>query len=34
MTLTVDGPVAPELLDRAAGAIGATAASTVDLTVE
>jgi D-3-phosphoglycerate dehydrogenase len=34
MTLTVDGPVAPDLLDRAAGAIGATAASTVDLTVE
>ena len=34
MTLTVDGPVAPDLLDRAASAIGATAASTVDLTVE
>jgi len=26
--------VAPELLDRAAASIGATAASTVDLTVE
>ena len=33
MTLTVDTPVAPELLARAADAIGATAASTVDLTV-
>jgi D-3-phosphoglycerate dehydrogenase len=34
MTLTVDGPVAPDLLDRAAVAIGATAASTVDLTLD
>jgi len=34
MTLTVDGSVAPELLDRAAAAVGATAASTVDLTVD
>jgi D-3-phosphoglycerate dehydrogenase / 2-oxoglutarate reductase len=34
MTLTVDGTVAPELLAAAAGAIGATAASTVDLTEE
>ena len=33
MTLTVDTAVAPELLGRAADAIGATAASTVDLTV-
>jgi D-3-phosphoglycerate dehydrogenase / 2-oxoglutarate reductase len=33
MTLTVDTPVAPDLLSRAADAIGATAASTVDLTV-
>jgi D-3-phosphoglycerate dehydrogenase len=33
MTLTVDTPVAPDLLARAADAIGATAASTVDLTV-
>jgi D-3-phosphoglycerate dehydrogenase len=33
MTLTVDTPVAPDLLTRAADAIGATAASTVDLTV-
>jgi D-3-phosphoglycerate dehydrogenase len=32
MTLTVDSPVAPELLERAAGSIGAAAASTVDLT--
>ena len=32
MTLTVDTPVAPELLDRAASAIGATAAASVDLT--
>jgi len=32
MTLTVDNPVAPELLTQAADAIGATAASTVDLT--
>src|SRR5688572_9932031 len=34
MTLTVDGTVAPDLLDRAASAIGATAASTVDLTLD
>jgi D-3-phosphoglycerate dehydrogenase len=33
MTLTVDGPVTPDLLARAADAIGATAASTVDLSV-
>jgi D-3-phosphoglycerate dehydrogenase len=33
MTLTVDTPVAPDLLARAADAIGATAASTVDLSV-
>jgi D-3-phosphoglycerate dehydrogenase len=33
MTLTVDTAVAPDLLSRAADAIGATAASTVDLTV-
>ncbi len=32
MTLTVDSAVAPELLGRAAEAVGATAASTVDLT--
>jgi D-3-phosphoglycerate dehydrogenase len=32
MTLTVDTPVASDLLDRAAEAIGATAASSVDLT--
>jgi D-3-phosphoglycerate dehydrogenase len=32
MTLTVDTPLAPELLDRAASAIGAAAASAVDLT--
>lgn len=32
MTLTVDTPVSAELLDRAASAIGATAASAVDLT--
>ena len=32
MTLIVDTPVAPELLARAADAVGATAASTVDLT--
>jgi D-3-phosphoglycerate dehydrogenase len=32
MTLTVDTPVAPELLASAADAIGATAASAVDLT--
>ncbi len=32
MTLTVDNPVAPELLTKAAEAIGAGAASTVDLT--
>jgi D-3-phosphoglycerate dehydrogenase / 2-oxoglutarate reductase len=31
MTLTVDNPVTPELLTKAAEAIGATAASTVDL---
>jgi D-3-phosphoglycerate dehydrogenase len=34
MTLTVDGSVSVEILDRAAASIGATAASTVDLTVE
>jgi D-3-phosphoglycerate dehydrogenase len=34
MTLTVDSPVAPELLANAAEAIGATAASTVDLCAE
>jgi D-3-phosphoglycerate dehydrogenase len=34
MTLTVDGSVAAELLDRAAASIGSTAASTVDLTVD
>jgi D-3-phosphoglycerate dehydrogenase len=33
MTLTVDNDVEPELLARAAAAIGATAASTVNLTV-
>jgi D-3-phosphoglycerate dehydrogenase len=32
MTLIVYTPVAPELLARAADAVGATAASTVDLT--
>jgi len=32
MTLTVDSPVAADLLAKAAEAIGATAASTVDLT--
>ena len=32
MTLTVDTPVASDLLERAASAIGATAASVVDLT--
>ena len=32
MTLTVDTAVAPDLLAAAADAIGATAASTVDLT--
>jgi D-3-phosphoglycerate dehydrogenase len=32
MTLTVDTPVSPDLLDRAASAIGASAASMVDLT--
>jgi D-3-phosphoglycerate dehydrogenase len=32
MTLTVDNPVGPELLAAAAEAVGATAASTVDLT--
>jgi D-3-phosphoglycerate dehydrogenase len=32
MTLTVDNKVGPELLERAADAIGAVAASTVDLT--
>jgi D-3-phosphoglycerate dehydrogenase len=32
MTLTVDSPVGPDLLAHAAEAIGATAASTVDLT--
>jgi D-3-phosphoglycerate dehydrogenase / 2-oxoglutarate reductase len=34
MTLTVDGPVVPELLDKAAAAIGANAASTVDLSAD
>jgi D-3-phosphoglycerate dehydrogenase len=34
MTLTVDGPVAPELLAKAADGIGARAASAVDLSVE
>jgi D-3-phosphoglycerate dehydrogenase len=34
MTLTVDSPVAADLLAKAAEAIGATAASTVDLTEE
>jgi D-3-phosphoglycerate dehydrogenase len=34
MTLTVDSSVAPELLAKAADAIGARAASTVDLTAE
>ena len=34
MTLTVDNPVPAELLARAATAIGATAASTVDLSAE
>lgn len=34
MTLTVDGSVSVDILDRAAASIGATAASTVDLTVE
>ena len=33
MTLTVDTSLAPDLLQRAADAIGATAASTVDLTL-
>ena len=32
MTLTVDSAVAPELLAKAAAAIGATASSSVDLT--
>jgi D-3-phosphoglycerate dehydrogenase len=32
MTLTIDTAIAPELLNRAAAAIGAAAASTVDLT--
>ncbi len=32
MTLTVDSPVAPDLVEQSAEAIGATAASTVDLT--
>ena len=32
MTLTVDSPVAQDLLGRAAAAIGASAAATVDLT--
>jgi D-3-phosphoglycerate dehydrogenase / 2-oxoglutarate reductase len=34
MTLTVDGPVVPELLDKTAAAIGAASASTVELTGE
>ena len=34
MTLTVDNPVTPELLASAAGAVGATTASTVDLSAE
>jgi D-3-phosphoglycerate dehydrogenase len=34
MTLTVDGAVAPELLTKAAESVGATAASTVDLSAE
>jgi D-3-phosphoglycerate dehydrogenase / 2-oxoglutarate reductase len=34
MTLTVDGPVPAELLAKAAAAIGAAAASTVDLSAE
>jgi hypothetical protein len=34
MTLTVDSPVAAELLTEAANGIGATSASTVDLTEE
>jgi D-3-phosphoglycerate dehydrogenase len=34
MTLTVDNAVTPELLDKAASAIGAAASSTVDLSVE
>jgi D-3-phosphoglycerate dehydrogenase / 2-oxoglutarate reductase len=33
MTLTIDNTVAPDLLARAAGAIGATASSVVDLTI-
>jgi len=33
MTLTIDTTVAPELLAEAAGAIGATASSVVDLTI-
>jgi hypothetical protein len=32
MTLTVDSPVHADLLAKAAAAIGATAAATVDLT--
>jgi hypothetical protein len=31
MTLTVDDAIPPDLLEAAAGAIGATAASVVDL---
>ena len=34
MTLTVDSPIAADLLAAAAGAVGATSASTVDLTAE
>jgi D-3-phosphoglycerate dehydrogenase len=34
MTLTVDGPIAPDLLAAAAQAVGATSASTVDLTAD
>ena len=34
MTLTVDGQVTPELLAEAAGSIGASASSSVDLSAE
>jgi hypothetical protein len=34
MTLTVDNPVTPELLASAARAVGATVASTGDLTAD
>jgi D-3-phosphoglycerate dehydrogenase len=34
MTLTVDGPVSADLLDRAAAAVGALAASTADLSTD